>query len=61
MRDLYIIIILGIAGVYYINSLQKDEVPKVSRGQVSEGDFAQEAPPSNEEVEYIQKFIPDFV
>lgn len=60
MRMLYLAIVLGIGAIYYIHTIQTEEPKKVEKGEISEGDFAQEASPSTEDITLIRKYIPDF-
>lgn len=60
MRSLYLAIILGLGVLYYVNSQQKEEGEQVKRGDISEGGFEQEAPPSMQDINYIKKFLPDY-
>lgn len=46
--------------LYYISTLQAEEKQQIRKGEISEGDYAQEAPPSMDETNYIKKFVPDF-
>jgi hypothetical protein len=60
MKVLYIAIGLGLAALYYVHSQQGDEKEQVKKGNISEGNYAQEAPPSMEDLNYIKKFLPDY-
>lgn len=60
MRPLYLIIVAGLGILYYVSVLQREETAQVKKGEISEGDYMQEAPPSMEDTNYIKKFVPDF-
>lgn len=60
MQALYMAIIFGAAVLYYVHSQQIKEDVDVHKGNVSEGDFSQEAPPSNEDMTMLKKYIPDY-
>ena len=45
MRPLYLIIVAGLGILYYVSVLQREETAQVKKGEISEGDYMQEAPP----------------
>lgn len=60
MNVLYLTILAGLGMLYFIHQSQTKEEGQVQKGEISEGDFAQEAPPIMQDIEYIKKYIPDF-
>lgn len=60
MRPLYAAIIVGLGALYWVSMKQQDEHQEVRKGNISEGYYAQEAPPSSDDLAYIKKFVPDY-
>lgn len=46
MKVLYLTILAGFAALYWLHTKREETNAKVAKGQRSEGDFGQEAPPS---------------
>jgi hypothetical protein len=60
MKPLYFVIALGLGALFWIHNQQQEETHKVKRGDIKEGEYAQESPPSMDEINYIKKFLPDY-